>query len=83
MGTIGVRRRSIIAASMSISSGRTPEKPMASECARKSSIARTTSRGAGGPTPAQCERSRFSCSERVSSGAINWSLSLPNPVVTP
>jgi len=82
-GTTGVTRRSIIAASISINSGRTPDAPIASECARRRSMARTTSRGAGGPTPALCERSRFSCSARASSGATALSFSRPKPVVTP
>ncbi len=82
-GTTGVTRRSIMATSMSMTSGRTPDTPMDSECARSSSMARTTSRGVAGPTPALCERSRFSCRVRTSSGAMCVSLSLPKPVVTP
>ena len=52
----------------STSSGRQPEWPSASVFARSRSIARTTSRGNGRPTPAACDASRFSWSRAASSG---------------
>ena len=52
----------------STSSGRQPEWPRASVFARSRSIARTTSRGNGGPTPAACDAIRFSWSRAASAG---------------
>ena len=67
----------------STSSGRQPEWPSASVFARSSSIARTTSRGNGRPTPAACDASRFSWSRAASAGGMNVVARSPNPVVTP
>ena len=68
--------RSSSASSASTTSGRQPECPCASEAARSRSIARTTSRGAAGPTPAECERSRLICSSRTWSAGMRAILEL-------
>ena len=41
---------------VSATTGRAPERPIASERARRNIIARTASRSIGGPIPAACER---------------------------
>ncbi len=46
--------------------GRTPEKPLASELARSSIMARVTSSAKGSPTPTACERSKLICNLRMS-----------------
>ncbi|BCB84927.1 hypothetical protein Psuf_022400 [Phytohabitans suffuscus] len=64
-------------------SGRTPERPSASDRTRSSIIARTTSRGIGSPTPAACERISACWSSARRSGATNVLASAPKPVETP
>ena len=68
---------------MSATTGRAPERPIASERARRNIIARTTSRSTGGPMPAACERisERWSSSRR--SAGIQVPASEPKPVDTP
>ena len=83
LGTRGVTPRSSIVSSVSTSSGVHPDAPRASAFARNSIIARTTSSGASGPTPAACERIRLRESWDVSSGSIRTRASEPNPVFTP
>ena len=51
--------------------------------ARRSIIARTTSRSTGGPMPAACERTSARCSSSRRSGGIRVVASEPNPVETP
>ena len=67
----------------STSNGRQPECPSASVFARSSSIARTTSRANGCPTPAACEAIRLTCSPASSPGGMNVVARSPKPVVTP
>ncbi len=82
-GTTGSSPAASIASIVSASSGRAPERPIASERARRKSIARTTSRSTGGPMPAACERIRARCSSaRRSAGIAVWARE-PNPVETP
>ena len=64
-------------------SGRQPLWPSASVFARSRSIARTTSRGNAGPTPAAWLIRRFSWSRAASAGGMNVVARSPNPVVTP
>ena len=82
-GTTGSRPAASSASIVSATTGRAPERPMASERARRNIIARTTSRSTGGPIPAACERisARWSSSRR--SGGIQVAASEPNPVDTP
>ena len=68
---------------MSATSGRAPERPVASERARRSIIARTTSASTGGPMPAAWERTSARWSSARRSGGIQVSASEPNPVETP
>ena len=49
-------------------SQRTPEAPRPSDSSFSAIISRTTSRGAGAPTPAQCDRIRLRCSARGVAG---------------
>ena len=65
------------------SSGRQPLWPSASVFARRRSIARTTSRGKAGPTPAAWLIRRFSWSRPVRAGSIDVVARSPKPVVTP
>jgi hypothetical protein len=65
--------------SLSASSGRQPEWPRATVLARSRSIARTTSRGSGSPTPTEWERSRFSCNWAESAGETKVVARSPKP----
>ena len=56
---------------------------MASERARSSIIARTTSRSTGAPMPAACERISECWSSARRSGGIGVVASEPKPVDTP
>jgi hypothetical protein len=69
--------------SRSTTSGRQPLWPSARVLARSRSIARTTSRGSGGPTPAAWLISRFSWRRPASAGGIDRRGQAPKPVVTP
>ena len=79
-GWIPNRRKS---SNRSMTSGRAPEWPSAMVLARSRSIARTTSRGSGAPTPAAWLIRRFSWSRSTSAAAIVRSARAPKPVVTP
>ena len=78
---MGCTPRLSISQRVSTSNGRTPLYPLAKELARSSIMARVAASESGSPTPAQCERTRFTCSSRICSGAMRTSLSLPTPVV--
>jgi len=67
----------------SATSGRAPEKPIASVRARSSHIARTTSTSTGSPMPAAWERIRYRCSSSRRAGGMAVLASDPNPVETP
>ena len=82
-GTTGVIPAFRTARIVSATSGLAPEYPMASERARSSIIARTTSRSTGSPMPAACERIRARCSSSRRSAGIGVVASEPNPVETP
>ena len=56
---------------------------MASDRARSSIIARTTSRSTGAPIPAACERTSARCSSWRRSAGMATSASEPKPVETP
>ena len=75
--------RSRKASRRSTISGRQPLWPSASVFARSRSIARTTSRGSGAPTPAAWLIRRFSWRRAASAGGTNRVASAPKPVVTP
>ena len=68
---------------VSATSGLAPEYPIASDRARSTIIARTTSRSTGSPMPAACERIRARCSSSRRSAGIGVVASDPNPVETP
>ncbi len=82
-GMRGCTRLSSIAQSTSTSSGRTPLAPRASTWARSSIIPRTSATGRSGPTPVECDRTRFFCSCRTSPAEMRVSLRAPKPVFTP
>ena len=67
-GTTGWIPRARSSQIRSTSNGRQPECPSASVFARSTSIARTTSRGNGRPTPAAWEAMRLACSRRLVAG---------------
>ena len=62
---------------------RIEQRVRASEAARSSMVARTTSTGALGPTPAQCETIRLRCSCFSASGLTYSVKLLPKPVFKP
>ena len=68
---------------VSATTGRAPERPSASDRARRSIIARTTSRSTGGPMPAACERTSARCSSSRRAAGIDVLASEPKPVETP
>ena len=82
-GTVGVIRALSRPSSVSTTTGRTPEYPIASVRARSSIIARTTSSSTGGPMPAAWLRTSARCSSSRRSGGITVVASDPNPVDTP
>ncbi len=82
-GTHGVTSWLSRSTSASATSGRTPERPRASERTRSSIIARTTSRGIGAPTPAACDRISACWSSARRSGTTKVLARAPKPVETP
>ena len=82
-GTTGWMPRRSSSSNRSTRSGRQPLWPSASVFARRTSIARTTSRGSADPTPAAWLISRFAWSRPASAGAIEVDARAPKPVVTP
>ena len=82
-GTVGVIPALSSSTMRSTTTGRTPEYPSASERARSSIIARTTSSSTAGPIPAACERISERCSSSRRSAGITVVASDPNPVETP
>ena len=69
--------------SVSTTRGRTPLSPFAKALARNSIIARVSASPSDGPTPLACERTRFTCSWRTSSGEMRTDASFPKPVFIP
>ena len=69
--------------SVSATTGRTPENPLAMALARSASIARVACSLSGAPTPHAWLRTRFSCSWRISSREMRVEAILPKPVFTP
>ena len=82
-GTTGVTPALRSAAIVSATSGRAPERPIASVRARRKIIARTTSRSTGSPMPAACERTSARWSSSRRSGGMRVVASEPKPVETP
>ena len=82
-GTTGVRSALSSARIVSATAGRAPEKPIASERARRNIIARTTSRSIAGPMPAAWERTSERCRSSRRSGGMRTAASEPKPVEMP
>jgi hypothetical protein len=82
-GTTGVTPADSSRARCSHTTGRTPERPRASEAQSTIIIARTTSSGSGSPTPEACESTRFRCTSRSCASSMRLPASDPNPVLTP
>ena len=82
-GITGCRPAFSIATSVSTTTGRTAERPSASEKARTAMVARTTPRGCGAPKPVAWLRTRFCWKRAVSAGGTGRSQSGPQPVLRP
>ena len=82
-GTTGVRPALSSATIRWATTGRAPEKPIARVRARRSIIARTTSRSTGAPIPAACDLMSARCSSSRRPAGITTFASDPKPVETP
>ena len=82
-GMRGRIRFSSSATSRSITSGRTPECPRASEAIRAATTAAASSSASGAPVPTPCIRNRLVESSAPSAGGTSVSHDSPTPVVTP